>query len=197
VRVGVASHSSGAERPSDRLTISRSYSLSEVETDSSVRVSDRREHEARLEEAHERVGCVSAPARATCERSWRPITTCRPWPPACETSAGRSWIGAMLVTSSSSHSTGAPSRSPTRARRLYRAASLHDDLTRNVGRSPWVHAVVALWSDFEQGAYETDRCAVVHGSRLVDWLISRPDELDEATVRRLSSAVDVLARNRG
>ena len=42
------------------------------------------------------------------------------------------------------------------------------------GRREFVCAVVVLWGDFDQGLVEEEHITYVHGSRLAEWLASRP-----------------------
>jgi hypothetical protein len=69
--------------------------------------------------------------------------------------------------------------------------------TGRSGRSPdtrlWVQAVVVLWSDFDEGVYEDDRCVVVHGSRLHEWISDRPDAVDEKAAGEIIAAIEAIA----
>jgi hypothetical protein len=88
----------------------------------------------------------------------------------------------------------ADTRCPSlRSGALAGAASLHDDLKRRTGQHAWVQAVVVLWSDFDEGIYEDDKCVLIHGSRLREWLTSRPDSLDHATTDQLAAAIQAIA----
>ena len=82
-----------------------------------------------------------------------------------------------------------------RSSALAGAASLKEDIQRDTGRRQWVQAVVVLWSDFDEGIYEDERCVLVHGSRLPEWLDGQPDHLDGPTVAELSAAVQAIAGN--
>jgi hypothetical protein len=77
------------------------------------------------------------------------------------------------------------------------AASLHDELKRRAGHAPWVKAVVVLWSEFDEdeGLYqdEKEKCLLVHGSRLHEWITSRPDMLDLATKEKLATEIQAMA----
>lgn len=73
------------------------------------------------------------------------------------------------------------------------AARLHDELQRRMGRAPWVQAVVVLWSEFDEGIHEGNRCVLIHGSRLREWIISRPDTLDRATKEELATEIQAMA----
>jgi hypothetical protein len=52
---------------------------------------------------------------------------------------------------------------------------------------------VVLWSDFEQGFYADERCAFADGSRLVEWIIGRPEEIDPDTAASLVATVQGIA----
>jgi hypothetical protein len=85
--------------------------------------------------------------------------------------------------------------SPCRSMRvgaLAGAASLHEDLKLLTGRREWVQAVVVLWSEFDEGVYEGEKCALVQGRRLCEWISSRPTVLDEETAAALAAAVQTL-----
>ena len=77
------------------------------------------------------------------------------------------------------------------------AASLHGELQRRAGRAPWLQAVVVLWSEFDEGLHEDERCVFVHGSRLGEWIISRPDTLDQATKEELGTEIQAMAAEVG
>ena len=78
-----------------------------------------------------------------------------------------------------------------RSSALAGAARLSKELGRRGGRPGWVQAVVVLWCPFEQGIHEDDTCVLIHGAKLVDWLDSRPDALDQ---RRLGQSEQHLQR---
>jgi hypothetical protein len=80
-----------------------------------------------------------------------------------------------------------------RSSALARAASLNAEIQQLAGHRPWVQAVVVLWSDFNEGVYEDERCVVVHGSRLHEWLNDRPDMLDEKAASDIRAAIHVIA----
>jgi hypothetical protein len=80
-----------------------------------------------------------------------------------------------------------------RTRALAGAASLYGDLKRLTGCSQWVQAVVVVWSDFDEGLYEDEKCVFVHGSELHAWLAVRPEKLDAPTARELVTAVEAIA----
>jgi len=76
------------------------------------------------------------------------------------------------------------------------AAHLHDELKRRAGHAPWVKAVVVLWSEFDEdeGVYDKDEmCVFVHGSRLHEWITSRPDTLELATMDNLATEIQAMA----
>jgi Nuclease-related domain len=77
------------------------------------------------------------------------------------------------------------------------AARLHDELTRRAGHAPWVKAVVVLWSEFDEdeGLHEDEKkkCVFVHGSRLHEWITSRPDTLEQVTTDNLATEIQAMA----
>ena len=52
-----------------------------------------------------------------------------------------------------------------------------------------------LWSDFKEGVHEDERCVVVHGSRLHEWISDQPDELDEKAASEIVAAIHVIANS--
>lgn len=80
-----------------------------------------------------------------------------------------------------------------RSSALASAASLKAEIQQLAGRGLWVQAVVVLWSDFEEGVYEDDRCVLVHGSRLREWISERPDELEENAAGEIAAAIQMIA----
>ncbi|MGO8905507.1 MAG: nuclease-related domain-containing protein [Solirubrobacteraceae bacterium] len=77
------------------------------------------------------------------------------------------------------------------------AAELKKEIERRTGRRLWVQAVVVLWSGFEEGVHEDEKCVFLHGSRLREWLGSRRDVLDSATTAELCAAVEAIANETG
>ncbi len=77
------------------------------------------------------------------------------------------------------------------------AAELKKEIERRTGRRLWVQAVVVLWSGFEEGTHEDEKCVFLHGSRLLEWLSRRPDVLDTATTAELCAAVEAIASETG
>jgi hypothetical protein len=73
------------------------------------------------------------------------------------------------------------------------ARRLHEQLASRTARSVWVHPVVVLWSDFDEGVYESERCTIVHGNRLLSWLSERPTALDRKTADAIGDAMEDLA----
>jgi hypothetical protein len=73
------------------------------------------------------------------------------------------------------------------------ARRLHEELAARTARSVWVHPVVVLWCAFDQGVYESDRCTIVHGDRLLSWLSERPIALDPKTAKAIGDAMRDLA----
>ena len=57
--------------------------------------------------------------------------------------------------------------------------------------------MVVLWCPFEQGVYEDERCAFVHGSRLRDWLESHPDKLGQTQADAINEAIATLSSVNG
>jgi hypothetical protein len=80
-----------------------------------------------------------------------------------------------------------------RSSALASAASLKAEIQQLAGHRLWVHAVVVLWSDFKEGVYEDERCVVVHGSRLHEWISDRSDELDEKATGEIVAALQAIA----
>ena len=76
---------------------------------------------------------------------------------------------------------------------LASAARLKAEIQQLAGHRLWVQAVVVLWSDFEEGVYEDERCVIVHGSRLLQWISDRPDGLDEKATGEIVAAVQMIA----
>jgi hypothetical protein len=76
---------------------------------------------------------------------------------------------------------------------LASAARLKAEIQQLAGHRLWVQAVVVLWSDFDEGVYEDERCVIVHGSRLRQWIGETPDELDEKPTREIVAAVRSIA----
>ncbi len=79
------------------------------------------------------------------------------------------------------------------------AARLHDELKRRAGRSPWVKAIVVLWSEFDEdeGVLDDEKCVFVHGSRLHEWITTRPDTLDQTTNEELATEIQAIAAEAG
>jgi hypothetical protein len=73
------------------------------------------------------------------------------------------------------------------------AARLHGEIRQVAAHRLWVQAVVVLWSGFDEGVYENDRCVVVHGSRLHEWISDRPDALDEKAAGEIVAAIEAIA----
>jgi hypothetical protein len=83
-----------------------------------------------------------------------------------------------------------------RSSALAGGASLNEDIQRQIGRRQWVQAVVVLWADFDEGVHQDERCVLVHGSRLCEWLETQPDRLEEVAVAELSAGILALAAGR-
>jgi hypothetical protein len=80
-----------------------------------------------------------------------------------------------------------------RSSALAGAASLSGEIQRRTGCRLWVNAVVVLWPDFDEGLYEDQKCMLVHGSQLNEWLTSRPDALDATTTQQLMAGIEAIA----
>jgi hypothetical protein len=80
-----------------------------------------------------------------------------------------------------------------RSTALAAAANLKEDIQRQTGCRQWVQAVVVLWSDFDEEIFQDEKCVLVHGSRLREWLDTQPDTLDETTASELSAGVQAIA----
>ncbi len=76
---------------------------------------------------------------------------------------------------------------------LASAARLKAEIQQLAGHRLWVQAVVVLWSDFDEGVYEDERCVIVHGSRLLQWIGDRPNELGEKAAGEIVAAVQMIA----
>jgi len=62
-----------------------------------------------------------------------------------------------------------------------------------LGRAPWVHAAIVLWSPFEQGVVEGRRVAFVHGDELDDWLRKQPACLRPEQVAAIAAVIRTRA----
>ncbi len=82
-------------------------------------------------------------------------------------------------------------------RRAWRRSGTKTEIERRTGHRQWVQAVVVLWSEFEEGVHEDEKCVFLHGSRLHEWLRRRPDVLDSATTAELCAAVEAIANETG
>jgi hypothetical protein len=76
-----------------------------------------------------------------------------------------------------------------RSSALAGAASLKEDIEGHTGQRQWVQAVVVLWSGFEEGIDENEKCVLIHGSRLRDWLEDQADRLEADTAAKLTAGV--------
>jgi hypothetical protein len=74
------------------------------------------------------------------------------------------------------------------------ARDLHRELRARTGQPTWVHAVVALWSEFPQRVAETNQVAFVQGRDLAAWLHGRPRQLDAAAQQAVVGAVNGVVR---
>jgi hypothetical protein len=84
-----------------------------------------------------------------------------------------------------------------RSSALAGAASLKEEIQRRTGRRLWVQAVVVLWSEFEEGLDEQERCVFVHGSSLNKWISAQPDTWDQTQADQLVAAVQAIAADAG
>ncbi len=92
---------------------------------------------------------------------------------------------------------GAPERRRIRPRAVAEATAFRDDVHRLTGCRAWVQAVVVFWCDFPAGCVVDGRCVYIHGSRLTEWLLRRPHQLDPAETDDVFAAVQHLARAGG
>ncbi len=80
-----------------------------------------------------------------------------------------------------------------RSTALGAAAAIKKDIEHRCGACTWVQAVVVFWSEFPEQLTEYDRCVYIHGSRLRDWLRTRPARLEADQLARIAGALDELA----
>jgi hypothetical protein len=76
---------------------------------------------------------------------------------------------------------------------LEAARAVHREVRVRTGRGPWVHPVVVLWCEFPQRVAESKQIAFVHGRDLVQWLTTRPDEIDEPARGEIVNALRGVA----
>lgn len=62
-----------------------------------------------------------------------------------------------------------------------------------LGRSPWVHAAIVLWSPFEQRVAEGNRVVFVHGDELIEWLRKQPARLRPEQVAAIAAVLRTQA----
>jgi hypothetical protein len=74
------------------------------------------------------------------------------------------------------------------------AQAVFHEVQRRCGQRCWVSAVVVFWGEFPQGIVEADRITYVHGSRLLDWLGSRPSPRWPVPVDQVAAAVLEMKR---
>ena len=82
-----------------------------------------------------------------------------------------------------------------RPRALADAARLKADIERRTGHRTWVQAVVVFWSEFPEGLVEDDKCVFVHGSRLREWMESRPNRLSPVDVAEIAAGIAGIAED--
>jgi hypothetical protein len=80
-----------------------------------------------------------------------------------------------------------------RSSALAGAASLKQDIERQTGRRQWVQAVVVLWSGFDEGIEESEKCVLIQGTHLRGWLEARADMLDDDATALLTAGVHGVA----
>ncbi len=102
-----------------------------------------------------------------------------------------------LILEQRRQSDGEPERRRIRPRAVAEATAFRDDVFRLTGRRAWVQAVVVFWCDFPAGCVVDGRCVYIHGSRLTEWLLRRPHQLDPAETDDVFAAVQRLARAGG
>jgi nuclease-like protein len=82
-----------------------------------------------------------------------------------------------------------PDMARTRNAVLAASAELSRTIRARTGRGVWVSAVVVFWNEFPDGLVESDRLTYVHGSRLLEFLESRPVQLAPVVVAAVSDAL--------
>lgn len=75
------------------------------------------------------------------------------------------------------------------------AARLKREIEERTGHRTWVQAVVVFWSEFPEGLVEDSKCVFVEGSRLCDWLQSRPDRLAPADIEEIAGGLASIAED--
>lgn len=76
-----------------------------------------------------------------------------------------------------------------RPRVLSDAARLKKEIEQRSGQRIWVQAVVVFWADFPEELVEDGRCIFIHGRRLHDWILRRPELLNQFEVDTIAAAV--------
>jgi len=79
---------------------------------------------------------------------------------------------------------------------LASSAEISRELRRRTGRSVWVNAIVVFWNEFSDGLNERHPITYVHGSRLLEFLNSKPARLDAAAVEMFAAALLDLQTDR-
>ena len=82
-----------------------------------------------------------------------------------------------------------------RPRALADAGAFRDDVLRVAGQRVWVQAVVVFWSEFPAGCVTDGRCVYIHGSRLAEWMVRRPHQLNGVEAEDMFATVAVLAEH--
>lgn len=79
-----------------------------------------------------------------------------------------------------------------RPRALSNAKRLKKEIEQQAGYRIWVQAVVVFWADFPEELVEDGKCIFIHGPRLRDWMLHRPERLDRAKVEEIAAAVALI-----
>jgi hypothetical protein len=73
-----------------------------------------------------------------------------------------------------------------------RAVDLGAAFAAEAGSRPWVSAVVVIDDRFADGVIDGDRVTFVGRDRLRDWLLSRPDRLDQGQIEKHAATMRTL-----
>lgn len=68
------------------------------------------------------------------------------------------------------------------------AEETHDRVLAASRLNVWIVPVMVLWANFPQGVTE-DRCTIVHGSRVAEWLLAQPVKISEDRIEQVSEMV--------
>jgi hypothetical protein len=69
------------------------------------------------------------------------------------------------------------------------AWGLSREIADILGRAPWVHAAIVLWSPFEQRVLEGKQVAFVHGDELTQWLRKQPARLRPQQIAAITAVI--------